>query len=177
MMQKRSYEYHIQLVLAALKRCSTSLKLIDLTCLEPPDDRPSESWDSLMIPLTELVGHAPGLRLVESALPLALLCRVRLNISELVLCSGLPFIESFLQCNTQSLRSLVVHNVEVINKGKLTPLTAIRVGDIMGLILEREKRLDNLLCLRLFQEGWKLIFNHGGLISAPKARKRKHRAS
>ncbi len=67
MTQKRSYEYHIQLVLAALKRCSTSLKLIDLTCLEPPDDRPSESWDSLMIPVTELVGHSPGLRLVESA--------------------------------------------------------------------------------------------------------------
>ncbi len=78
------------------------------------------------------------------------------------LCSiyiGLPFIESFLQCNAQSLRALGVHSVEVIDKG-LTPLTATRVGDIIGLIIEQEKRLDNLSCLRLFQEGWKLFFNH-----------------
>lgn len=39
----------------------------------------------------------------------------------------------------------------------------------------------NVLCglswLRSFQEGWKFFFNHGGLISAPKARRRKQRTS
>ncbi|KAJ6018501.1 hypothetical protein N7522_001965 [Penicillium canescens] len=79
MTQQRSYEHHIKLVLAALKGCSITLKAIEITCLDPPDDPPSESWDSLTLPLTELVGHAPGLRLVESALPLALLCRISLN--------------------------------------------------------------------------------------------------
>ncbi|KAJ6018385.1 hypothetical protein N7522_001849 [Penicillium canescens] len=77
MTQQRPYEHHIKLVLAALKGCSITLKAIELTCLDPPDDPPSGSWDSLTIPLTELVGHAPGLRLVESALPLTLLCRVK----------------------------------------------------------------------------------------------------
>jgi hypothetical protein len=52
MTQNRSYEHHIQLVLAALKGCTITLKAIELTCLEPPDDRPSESWDSPTIPLS-----------------------------------------------------------------------------------------------------------------------------
>lgn len=161
MTQQRSYKYHIQQILAALKGCSMSLKFIQLTCLEPPDEPPSGSWDTLTTPLTELVGHAPGLRLVESGLPLALLCRVSLNIRELALCSiymELPLIESFLQCNVQSLRSLGVHNVEVIDHGKLTPLTAIHIGDIIGLTIEREERLGNLSCLRSFQQGWKVFF-------------------
>lgn len=85
MTQQTSYEHHIQLVLVALKGRSTPLKVIQLTCLEPPNDLPSGSWDSLTIPLTELVGHALGLRLVESGLPLALLCPITLNIRELAL--------------------------------------------------------------------------------------------
>jgi hypothetical protein len=47
----------------------------------------------------------------------------------------LPFIEGFLQCNAQSLRSLGVHNVEVSDQRKLTPLTPLRVGDIIGLTI------------------------------------------
>lgn len=48
------------------------------------------------------------------------------------------------------MRSLGGYNVEVIDKGKLTPLTATHVGDTMGLIIKRGQRLDNLSCLCLF---------------------------
>lgn len=48
--------------------------------------------------------------------------------------------------------SLGIHDVEVIDRGKLTPLTPIHVGNITDLTIEREKRLDNFSCLRLPKE-------------------------
>ncbi len=172
MTQPRSYEHHIQLVLAALKGRSFTLKAIQLTCLEPPNDSPWQSfhWDSLTTPLTELVGYAPCLQFVESDMALALLCRASLDIRELSLCSivmELAFIESFLQLNAKSLRSLSVHDVKVIGQGNHIHLTPAHVGDTVGLTVEREKRLGNFSRARSFQEGWKLF------VSAPNARKGK----
>lgn len=43
MTQQTSYKQHIQLVLTALKGRRIALKVIQLTCLEPRDDLPSES--------------------------------------------------------------------------------------------------------------------------------------
>jgi hypothetical protein len=180
MVQQTSYGHHVQLAPAALKGHNIPLKLIQLTCLEAPDDLLPGSWDSLTTPLTELVGHAPGLRLVESGLPLALLCRVSLNIRELELCSihmELSFIECFLQSNAQSLLSLYIHNVQVIDRGQLAPLTPVHVGDIIDLTIEREKRLEYLSCLRSAQGGWKLFFSHSSVIYTPESRKRKQRVS
>lgn len=89
MIQPRSCGHHIQLLLAALKGSNLTLTVIQLTCLGPSNDSPwlSFHWDSLMTPLTELVGYAPCLRLIESDMALALLRRVSLNIRELSLCS------------------------------------------------------------------------------------------
>lgn len=43
------YEHHVQLLLAALKGRNLSLKVVQLTCLEPPTDAPWQSfhWSSL----------------------------------------------------------------------------------------------------------------------------------
>jgi hypothetical protein len=156
MTEQKSYEYHIQLVLAALKGRSVPPQEIQLTHLTLPEDPPpgSPHWNSLTILLTELVGHAPGLRLVES--DLALLSRVSLNIFELDLCSiytELVFVKSFLQSNAKFLRSLGVHNIEVTERNKegTTQLTPAHVRDMIDLTIEREKRLDRLSCSRSFR--------------------------
>ncbi|KAJ6035547.1 hypothetical protein N7460_009722 [Penicillium canescens] len=167
MTQPRSYEHHIQLLLAALKSRKLTLKVIQLTCLEPRNDSPWQSfhWDSLTTPLTELVGYAPCLRLVESEMALALLCCVSLNLRELSLCSmymELAFMETFLRFNATSLRSLSVHDAKAFDQGNATHLTPAHVGDKTGLIIEREKKVGNFSCSCSFQEGWKLFF------SAPK---------
>ncbi|KAJ5249526.1 hypothetical protein N7524_011842 [Penicillium chrysogenum] len=148
MIQPRSYEHHIQLLLAALKGHNLTLKVIQLTCLEPSNDSPwlSFDWDSLMTPLTELVGYAPCLRLVESDMALQLLRR------------------SFLRFNATSLRSLSVHDVRAFDQGNATHLIPAHVEDKTGLTIEREKKVGNLSCTCSFQEGWKLFF------SAPNAR-------
>jgi hypothetical protein len=173
MTEQNSYEYHIQLVLSALKGRSAPLQGVQLTCFELPKDPPlgSPYWNSLTILLTELLMHAPVLRLVGSDLVLALLSRVSLNIRELDMCSiytELIFIESFLQSNAKTLRCLSVHNVEVTERNKegTIQLTPAHVDDMTDLKIEREKRLDKLSCLRSFREGWKLFFNHGGLYTA-----------
>lgn len=163
MTEPRSYEYHIQLVLAALKRRGLTLEVIQLSCREPPNHPPpgSSSWNSLANSLTELVGYAPGLRLVESDMTLELLCRVSLNIRELSLCSNfleLASIESFIQSNAKTLRSLSVHDVKVIDQGNHTRLTPAHIGNTIGLTIESETRLSNFSCSRSFQEGWKLFF-------------------
>ncbi|OGE47225.1 hypothetical protein PENARI_c054G07558 [Penicillium arizonense] len=167
MAQPRSYEHHIQLLLAALKGRKLTLKVIQLTCLKPRNDSPWQSfhWDSLTTPLTELVGYAPCLRLVESGMALTLLRRVSLNLRELSLCSmymKLAFMESFLRFNATSLRSLSVHDAKAFDQGNAAHLTPAHVGDKTGLIIEREKKAGNLSCSCSFQEGWKLFF------SAPK---------
>jgi hypothetical protein len=164
MREPKSYEHHVQLVLAALKDRSLNLKLIQLTGLEPPDYSSCGRfhWNSLVTPLTELVGYASGLRLVESYVALALLCRVSLNIRELSLCSidlELDYLENFLQSNSKSLRSLGVHDIRVIEQGKHTHLTPAHVGHTAGLTIERERTVDNLSSPCYFQEGWKLFFS------------------
>lgn len=184
MTEQNSYEYHIQLVLAALKGRSVPIQGVQLTCLELPKDPQlgSPYWNPLTILLTELLRHAPVLRLVGSDLVLALLSRVSLNIRELDMCSiysELIFVESFLQSNAKSLRSLSVHNVEVTERNKegIAQLTPAHVDDMINLKIEREKRLGKFSCSRSFRDGWKLFFNYDGLISCPKAKKRKRRAS
>lgn len=81
-----------QLVLAALgstRDSSGSFYKIQLTCLSFPDDTSWQSpdWHFLTILLTELVKHAPRLRLLESDTVLALLSHTSLNLRELGLCS------------------------------------------------------------------------------------------
>ena len=66
-MQEKSYESHIQLVLAALGSArdrSKPVHKIQLAYLSIPDDNPwrSPDWRFLIILLTELVKHAPSLR-------------------------------------------------------------------------------------------------------------------
>lgn len=184
MTEQKSYEYHIQQVLDALEGSSIPLQRVRLTSLELPKDPPlgSPHWNSLTILLTELVRHGPSLQLVESDLALALLSHASLNIRELDLCSiytELVFVESFLQSNVLSLRSLEVHNVEVTerNKENTAQLTPAHVSDMIDLTIEKQKRLDKFSCPRSFQEGWKLFFNNDGRISGPKARQRKRNAS
>lgn len=91
-MQEKSYESHIQQVLAALGSArdrSGSVHKTQLTHLSFPDDTPwrTPDWRFLTILLTELVKHAPSLRLLESDSVLALLSHASLNIRELELCS------------------------------------------------------------------------------------------
>ncbi|KAJ5535554.1 hypothetical protein N7513_008740 [Penicillium frequentans] len=160
MTEHRSYDHHIQLLLAALQGSKVKLKAIRITHLEPRDEPPSGSWDPLTIPLKELVAYAPALQLVQSGLPLVLLRQVDLKIRDLEVCSiymELTFIESFLKCNVRSLRSFGVQKVQVIDQGKLTPLTATHVGNIIGLEFQREKVLDDFFCSRSFQKGWKVL--------------------
>lgn len=96
----------------------------------------------MTILLTKLVRHAPGLRLVKS--DLALLSGVSLNLRELDLrsiCTELVFVESFLQSNAKSLRSLYIHNIEVTERNRqgTTKLTPAHVRDMIDVTVEREK--------------------------------------
>ena len=183
-MQGKSYESHIQLVLSALRDRSGPVHKIQLTHLSLPDDTPWQSpdWRFLTILLTELLKHAPSLRLLGSDSVLALLSHASLNIRELELCSiyaELVFLENFLQSNANSLHSLSAHNVKVIerNHEESIDLTPAHIRNTIDIPIRRVKRLDKFSCLCSFQEGWKLFLDHEGSVSALRADKRKWSAS
>jgi hypothetical protein len=167
----KSYQHHIQLVLAGLvTKQNAPLREIELHSLKLPigaftfpEDPPPDylHWNSLTTVLTELVKHTPRLRLVESGLALALLSGESLNIHELDLRSidtGMVFIESFLQHNAKSLRSLVAHMIYVTGRdqGNSSYLTPTHISEIKGLRIEGQKRPY----IDWAEKGWKLVFSH-----------------
>lgn len=122
MMEQDAYTHHVQLVLNALASAKSrglplqKIQLAGLTHHRYDPSPESLDWKSLKTLLTELVGLASVLRLFESDLALALLSRTNLNLRDLDLCSiytKRAFVESFLQHNVKSLRSLKFDDVVV----------------------------------------------------------------
>lgn len=182
-MQKKSYESHIQLVLAALGSArdrSGFIHKIQLTHLSFPDYTlwRNPDWYLLTILLAELVKHAPRLGLLGSDSGLTILSHTSLNICELDLCTIYAervFVENFLQSNAKSLHSVSAHNVKVFerNQKESIDLNPAHIRDTVHIPITRVKKLDKFSCPCSFGEGWKLFLDHGGSVSAPRANKRK----
>jgi hypothetical protein len=71
--------------------------------------------------ITVVMWHVPVLRLIRSDLALALVSRTNLSLRELDLCSiytKQAFVESFLQNNAKSLRSLKSHDITVEDRDR-----------------------------------------------------------
>jgi hypothetical protein len=175
----KSFEHHIQLVLAGLAsvpKQNAPLREIELHSLKlpigaftfPEDPLPDFlHWNSLTTLLTELVKHTPRLRLVESGLALALLSGESLNIHKLDLRSmdtRMVFVERILQNNAKSLRSLVAHMIYVTERDQRSSsyLAPAHISEMKCLRIERQKMssIDSCPCSCWVEKGWKLAFSH-----------------
>ncbi|KAJ5988273.1 hypothetical protein N7481_003483 [Penicillium waksmanii] len=183
MMAQDSNVHHLKVVLAALvsaERRGLSLQKIQLTCLTHRDDPSpgSPDWQRLTTLLTELVGHAPVLRLFGSDLALALLSRASLNLRELDLGfihTKRTFVETFLQNNVKSLRFLKFDDivVEDCDRRDSTHVTLTDVRDMTDLVPEKEINFNIPSCSHLVQEGRKFIFIYASRVPASRTWKRK----
>lgn len=97
--------------------------------------------------------HTPVLWLVRSKLALALLSRTNLSLRKLDLClihTTQAFVESFLQNNVKSLRSLNFYNIMVEDH---TPLDSKDIFNMINSVHKEVPKINRFPYSRLFREG------------------------
>lgn len=126
-MEEKSYEHHIQVLLAAMnsaKVCGVSIQTMQLAGLSLPYDDPWCTRDTHLLAtiLIQLVEHVSRLQLIGSHSAFELLSHAKLNIHQLDLCSiyvTRDSVENFLRTNAKSIHTLSVQGAKVTRHNRL----------------------------------------------------------